>query len=299
MKVREIWRTLRWWSIYSGPRRDITVDTLNGRLTLDSKDWLIGKYLYVRRSHEAHEIRSAVELLRRDGYLGRSRCEMVLNVGANIGMTCVGLVKAGYFQKAIAFEPAPSSYRLLVHNINQNGLEGRIQPLPFALSSKGGTLDLELSSDNSGDNRIRRTNSPGFFREERRPTIKVPVRTLDDLLAENGDLRNKKVDLVWVDIQGHEGHFFQGACTFLAAQGTPVVSEFWPYGIERSGMSPSQVYRCLSKLFTHFYVLAGESPEKRPISELNSLFATYREPRAMCLVALVPAATERKERLAD
>jgi FkbM family methyltransferase len=282
----EIRRTLQWWCIYAGPRRDITVDTLNGRLTLDSKDWLIGKHLYVRRSHEAYEIRSAVELLRREGYLGPLKCETVLNVGANIGMTCIGLLKAGYFRKAIAFEPAPNTYRLLVRNIRQNGLQGRIQPFPLALSSEEGTLDLELSGDNSGDNRIRRTSTPGFFQEEKRPTIQVPVRTLDNLLAENGNLRDENVDLVWMDIQGHEGHFFQGARKFLA-RGIPVVSEFWPYGIERSGMSPTQFHQDLSRLFTDFYVLAGELPQKRPISELKRLFAAYREPRAMCVVVFV------------
>ena len=52
-------------------------------------------------------------------------------------------------------------------------------------------------------------------------------------------------------------------------------------------MSPSQVHQDLSRLFTHFYVLAGESPQKRPISGLNSLFAAYREPRAMCVVVFV------------
>lgn len=286
MTLGEIWRTLQWWRISSGPRRDVTVDTLNGRLTLDSKDWLIGKYLYVRGSHEAHETRSAVELLRREGYLVQPKSETVLNVGANIGMTCIGLLKAGYFQKAIAFEPAPDSYRLLIQNINQNGLQDRIQPFPLALSSQEGTLDLELSGDNSGDNRIRQANRPGFFHEEKRPTIQVPATTLDNLLAENGNLRNEKVDLVWVDIQGHEGHFFQGACKFLG-RGIPIVSEFWPYGIERSGMSPSQFHQDLSRLFTDFYVLAGELPQKRPISELNSLFAAYREPRAMCLVVFV------------
>ena len=68
-----VWRRLRWWLIYHGPRRDVTVDTANGLLTFDSKDWLIGKYLYVKRSHEEKEARWAARLLSKEGYAGRGR----------------------------------------------------------------------------------------------------------------------------------------------------------------------------------------------------------------------------------
>ncbi len=286
LDIRVWWRKVCWGLIYLGPRRDVTVQTSNGLLTLDSKDWLIGKYLYVRRSHEEREIRSAISLLKKEGYLDRASRNTVLNVGANIGMTCIGLLKAGYFERAIAFEPAPNNYRLLVHNVNQNGLQGRIVHFPFALSSTEGELDLELSDDNSGDHRIRQSNNPGFFQEEKRRTIKVPVRTLDHVLTEHPTPVNESVGLVWVDIQGHEGQFFEGA-RHLLSQGIPVVSEFWPYGIKRSGMSADQFCRTLSELFTHFYVLAGEPFQKRAISEIRGLFDAYSQPREVCVVVLV------------
>src|SRR5271157_4540309 len=100
---------MRWYLIYLGPKHDVTVGTANGLLSFDSKDWLIGKYLYVRGEHEEREARTALSLLRREGYLDASGATL-LNVGANIGMTCIGLVKAGYFRRAIAFEPTPSTY---------------------------------------------------------------------------------------------------------------------------------------------------------------------------------------------
>lgn len=70
MTTKEVWRRLGWYLTYLGPRRDITVETLNGVLSFSSKDWLIGKYLYVRRSHETHEIRNVVKLLKILGYCG-------------------------------------------------------------------------------------------------------------------------------------------------------------------------------------------------------------------------------------
>src|SRR6266702_4494260 len=113
MQFRHITRRLYWWLTYLGPRRDITVDTFNGLLTVDSKDWLIGKYLYVNRSYEAREMQRTITLLQQEGYLGATGGGVLLDVGANIGMTCIALLKHGYFQRAIAFEPAPTSYRLL------------------------------------------------------------------------------------------------------------------------------------------------------------------------------------------
>jgi len=288
VRIIELWRRLCWGAIYLGPRRDVTVDTFNGLLTFNSKDWLIGKYLYVKRSHEADQIERAIQILRREGYLGDLLSgKSLLNVGANIGMTVVCLVKQGYFDRAIAFEPAPDTYRLLIQNINQNGLQGRIHSFPFALSSLNGELELEVSSDNSGDNRIRQVERPGFFREEKRRTIRVPVKTLDGFLAENPLVRGDGVHLAWVDIQGHEGQFFRGARQFFR-RGIPVVAEFWPYAVDRSGMSAQELCEILSELFSHFYVVGVGPEQKQPICEAAGLFQTYAGPREMCTVILLP-----------
>src|SRR5438093_8415745 len=117
---------LKWWLVYLAPQRDVTVDTFNGLLSFDSKDWLIGKYLYVSRSYEAKAIQDTIMLLRKEGYLSEATPGAVLDIGANIGMISIALLKHGYFRRAIAFEPAPTSYRLLVQNIHQNGLSERI-----------------------------------------------------------------------------------------------------------------------------------------------------------------------------
>ncbi len=175
--IVDLWRKFCWRAIYLGPRRDITIDSSNGLLTVDSKDWLIGKYLYVRRQHETGEMEQVAKLLNKEGYLGSgSPPSTVLNVGANIGMTAIGLLRNGFFKRAVAFEPTPNSFRLLGLNIQQNGLSDRIQSFPIALSAANGEFDLELSRDNSGDNRISVTTKPGFFDEQKRRTVKVKAK---------------------------------------------------------------------------------------------------------------------------
>ncbi len=270
--------------IHAGPRRDVTVSTVNGLLTVDSKDWLVGKYLYVRREHESSEMHKAVNLLREGGFLARP--EMLLNVGANLGMTCIGAIKLGYFQRAVAFEPEPNNFRLLCLNVRQNGLEARIACVQAALSSEDGYAELELSQDNSGDHRLRCGTSPGVLHEERRQTVTVQRKALDSLAGDarlHGDLYGE-VDLVWMDIQGHEGHFFQGARRFFS-RNVPVVSEFWPYGMARAGTSPASYCATVASAFTHFYVIS--EGVKRPIHEIANLFDAYHKPRQVCLTAMV------------
>lgn len=285
-KMRQAWRRLVWAVIYYGPKRDITLETANGILTFSSRDWMIGKILYLQRSYEMKEIDAAIKLLHEEGYLTDGASSTVLDVGANIGMICIALVRSGHFKKALAFEPAPGSHRLLVKNVGQNNLSSRITCFPFALSSMRSEVDLELSPDNSGDHRIRHTKSAGAFREELRPTIRVEARTLDSLFAENPQLDPKEVSLVWLDIQGHEGCFLEGAREFLA-RGTPTVTELWPYALARSGTEPSRVQTLLSEFYTHFYLVTANAAEKRPISAMGEVFQAFAGPREMCQVILV------------
>lgn len=283
----ELWRLFKWYLIYLGPRRDLTLLTSNGRMSIDSKRWLIGKYLYVG-GHEEHEIRDAVALLVSEGYFdGESSGRTVLNVGANIGLTCIGLLNGGQFTNAIAIEPEPENFRLLRKNIEQNGLNGRVHPYQIALSSTDAELELELSGNNAGDHRIRKTEDPGFYKEEKRRTINVEGKTLDTFWSD--DLASsalENIDLLWVDIQGHEGHFFEGASRFLAKK-IPVVCEFWPYGIERSGMPPDRFCDILSRFFSHFYIVGSDHRKKTPIAEVRELFDVYCGPRAFELLSLV------------
>ena len=279
-------RLLRWGLIHLGPRRDVTIDTANGLLTVSSKDWLHGKYLYVRRGFEINTLHETMALLRKEGYLDETGKGIVLDVGANLGMLCIPLVKQGYFRRAIAFEPAPETYRLLAHNISQNNLRERIDCFNYALSSVAGELELELSKDNSGDHRIRYNNKQGAFQEHRRRTIPVTGLTLDQFFAENPDLKKDDVKVIWLDIQGHEGHFFEGAKRSLRP-GMAVISEFWPYAIARSGLSRSDYLRIVSNLFTHFYHPGAGNYDKRPIAEIDALFDLYSGPKQMCTVILV------------
>ena len=60
----------------------------------------------------------------------------------------------------------------------------------------------------------------------------------------------------------------------------PVVSEFWPYAIERSGMSLDLYRQTVVELFTHFYWFNSGRYERKPITEIQKLFEIHNRPRS-------------------
>jgi FkbM family methyltransferase len=292
-RLHRLIRLLQWKIIHGGPRRDITIETWNGLLTCDSEDWLIGKYLYVNRSYERENILAVMDFLRSEGLVARENPGTVLDVGANIGMIAIALLKHGYFERAAAFEPEPNNYRLLVKNVEQNRMGSRILTFPCGLSSSvlvghehGVQAVMERSPDNFGDHRVRHSADTGFFHEENRSTLPVTLRTLAQVMSDSAALNAEEIRLIWVDIQGHEGHFFDGARKLLATH-VPVVSEFWPYAIRRSGMSREEYLRLAGDLFTQFYVAEKGDFRRRPTAELGRLFDAMESPRSGGQIILV------------
>jgi FkbM family methyltransferase len=272
------------WLLVPKISREITLETWNGRLTFNRRDRVVGKMLYARREFEKSSMLQVIELL---DCLGMRKRGVVVDIGANIGMIAIGFVVNGLFKRALAFEPDPYNFSLLLANIRQNGLDDRFTCFKFALSAEDGTADLELSASNYGDHRLRRAAGlpAGFYKEENRRTITVPVRRFDSIAATE-KLPLEEAGLVWVDIQGHEGHFLRGAQSLLRHE-VPIVTEFWPYAIERSGMSVEEYTSVVSSNFSRYVHLLKDRHESRPISAFSELFDIYRKPREMGTIMLL------------
>jgi FkbM family methyltransferase len=159
----------------------------------------------------------------------------VLDVGANFGTETVSFLVRHGVKRVIAVEPDPENARLLRANLALNGVEYRAQVLEIALSDADGTLVLEHSEENWGDHRIRVANGSALELgdEGRRATVQVEARRLDSL-ADAGEIDLDDIGMVWMDAQGHEGHILAGAERVTAA-GIPIVTEYWPYGLQRAG----------------------------------------------------------------
>jgi FkbM family methyltransferase len=247
----------------------MTLATANGRLTVNTGYRLMAQRLYVGREYESYLIDSAVSELRRRGMAPADGT--ALDIGANIGVIGIALVLRRYAARVIAVEPEASNYELLLRNVRQNGLADVIQCERVALGAADGRVLMELSPDNWGDHRVRGPlgAAPGEYDESSRATVTVPASTLDGLLGRVGPAGGP-LSLIWMDVQGFEGHVLEGGAHTIQ-KGVPVVAEFWPYGIRRSGMDRDRFCGIVESLFSEFVLLGGE-PIGKPIGGLRQMF---------------------------
>ncbi len=289
-KVQRFSRRMAWmFGVYLKPRHVATVETLNGVLSFDSKDRWLGRQLCVYREFEYPEMIETIDTLRRLGYLPEENGGRFMDVGGYIGMISTGFLKAGIFEKSLVFEPNPNSFALIEKNIKQNNFEGRVDSRNVALSDQASTLVMELSERNYGDNRVRSAghDEKDHFNESGRETIDIEAITLDAFYQREPEVFDG-LRLVWMDIQGHEGKFFAGGKEFFKQHlHLPVVMEFWPYGLRRSGMSREDFCRVVKECFTHFHVLGEDVDTKRDINEVDAVYDRFTGPGDGCHLLLL------------
>jgi len=267
-----LWR----WQLNHRLRRPITVASRQGRFTIatDVED-PISRCLYFYGHFELDLIGQTLKCLRELGLCRPAGQGTVVDIGANIGVISIGMLHTGEFARAIAIEPEPRNFALLERNVRQNQLDEAMLCLPVAVSDRQGSVEFELSADNFGDHRVRTTDRAASdadaFGETRRRVIAVPARGLDDLLAELPADRTRDIALVWMDVQGHEGHVLRGARQLLS-RGVPVVAEFWPYGLARSGTSRAEFLDLVGQHFATYWVIREGRAVRHPIGELDRLF---------------------------
>lgn len=270
-------RSREWrWQLAGKCRERITVSTRQGRLTVFTSDQIIGRSLYVNREFEAVWVALVLSFLRATHRLPRQGQGTVLDIGANMGVISIGMLCQKEFARAVAIEPDPRNYSLLVHNARQNGFsEDRYRALCGGASNRAGTMDFELSPVNFGDHRVRIANAAAGSQdrcdESQRDVIQVPVETIDNLLVHALQPSNE-VSLAWIDTQGHEGHVFAGGKQ-LFAHDLPVFAELWPYGIQRSGLSQRDFIDIAASYWSYYWQWRATEFVRYPISQLSHLFA--------------------------
>jgi FkbM family methyltransferase len=271
-------RRVLWKWLHHLPEMEVQLTTPHGNLRVSNKDHGVGRILFLHREYEPTTILKSMVLLDQLGGRRSPHRQLMIDAGANVGTVCIAMVRCGAFSGALAFEPEPRNYALLVKNVQANGLAGSIRCFNVALSSSNGVGEMELSKRNSGDHRLRAgipLDPRSRYNETARETITVAVRRLDDVTTEVG-LDPRDVDLLWMDVQGAEKHVLEGAGRLVKA-GVPVIAEFWPYGLARVGVSPASYAEYVTANFDCFYDLAEAAPVARPSVAISTLFESYAE----------------------
>jgi FkbM family methyltransferase len=152
-------------------------------------------------------------------------CDLLINVGANVGYYCCLGLQAG--KHVVAYEPLPGNQRALYTNIWANQWQEQIEVFPVALADK--PQILKLFGAGTGASLI-----DGWAGADSTHFTLVPATTLDLSIQER--FRDRRVFLL-VDVEGAEYSMLQGATKMLAREPKPVwmveiaVNEHQPKGI--------------------------------------------------------------------
>ena len=140
---------------------------------------------------------------------------VAIDVGANLGEWAVPMAKAaGSSGHVLCFEPNPHVAEALARTLRINNLP-HARVLQEAVSSRAGTAQLIVETEHSG---LSRLGAPAAGQR----AVSVETRRLDDAVAALGLGR---VDLIKIDVEGHERDVVEGARETLRHFGPAVVIE--------------------------------------------------------------------------
>ena len=217
----------------------------NERFLIFTNDNIISKEMFVSEEFDLKKLEKTLNFLNT-----KNKISKLYDIGANIGVICIPALTRNYVKKALAVEPEKNNFDLLKMNIALNNLEKKIDLFNFALSDKDDHfIEMELAPENSGDHRIRENVQFNIHGEEKRKTVSVKTKKFDTLFKEI----NPKEDLIWMDTQGYEPTILSGANNLINSK-APIVIEFWPYALKRSGLWESMFIHI--KKFDYFLDLS-------------------------------------------
>jgi FkbM family methyltransferase len=140
---------------------------------------------------------------------------VALDVGANIGFYTVpmAVLAARIGARVVAVEPLQSNISWLRRNLALNDVAAHVTILELGLSSERSDTDLLLREDFLSGASVGNASiaEPGIP-EEQFKRVRVRLDTLDSVWPSLG---NPRLDVVKLDIEGHEDRFFEGGKEIL------------------------------------------------------------------------------------
>lgn len=115
--------------------------------------------------------------------------DVVADIGANIGLTAILFTSLAC--QVHAFEPNPSTFRMLSRNLKQAGVEN-IKAVNLGLGDRADSLTISFASNN---------RSGGFVSDKIRPeqghvTEEIKIDTIDHYLANNESTPNFSISML-------------------------------------------------------------------------------------------------------
>lgn len=182
---------------------------------------------------------------------------VVVDVGANIGFyTQLFSELTGKNGKVFAFEPDRSNFEKLKENtkhLSNVVLENK------AVSAHTGNVTLYHS--------VLNVDHRTYPADELSKSYDIECVALDDYFS-----ANQTVHFIKMDIQGYEPNAFKGMQKIIQQnKDIKLVSEFWPYGLEKAGYSAWDYWNMLKNEFPYIYLIEKNTLRNTTESFLKTL----------------------------
>jgi len=261
-----------WWRFLGLWTEHLTLETVQGILTVSTRDHGLAGQLYRHGQYEYYSSIEALQFLKSRGFVATADF-VLLDIGANIGLIGIGLLRQGEVRRVVAIEPEPGNFALMMRNISHNGLDDKMLPVQRAVTNAPATLTLRLSRNNNGDHRVEPAGSTGLHQGD---SLQVQGDSLDNILQypEVSSFTGDSSFVLWMDVQGFERQTFQGADGLLR-KGTPVICELWPDGLARAGTTFQQYVETVSLYFSHYFRKIGSGFTEFPVHTLPELMEEH------------------------
>lgn len=159
-----------------------------------------------------------------------------INIGANIGTSCLNAYEAG-FRDIVAFEPVGRNFTLLTHNLATIDADVRHQ----AVGDQNGRLTIHLNRGSTGMNSFMRDFGDG--------SEEVDIVRLDDAIE-------AAPSFLWIDTEGYEVHVLRGAERHLTESIQGLCVEVTPSILGAEGLAALE--EILKRHFSRFYLTSGQ-----------------------------------------
>jgi FkbM family methyltransferase len=224
----------------------VCAQTWNGVFLVDPGDFVVSRLLLEKGEYDRDE----VEWLR--GMLKPDSSTLVI-VGTHLGAVLVPLAK--HARKVIGFEPNPPTYKLARLNVLLNQLSNVTLENIAAGATEGFTKVIN-NPINTGNARVSEVTASADSDSTR-------IVTLDSYMAA-GNVG--PIDLLIVDIEGHELHALRGATATLA-QTEKLYVEYAPEQLREHTTNPADLVELLTGRFPYMYIPG------RPAQEFSAVKA--------------------------
>ena len=177
----------------------------------------------------------------------------VFDVGANIGLMAIPVLRACGSCRVVSFEPSPNSLPYLQSTARASGFGDRWLVRDAALAAEAGELDFTIGRPE--DALFEGFNSGARIAGAR--TIKVRVSTVDH---EWRALGRPVISAIKIDVEGAEGGVLAGASELLAAQRPALLVEWHEPYLSRFGTAPGSILSLAARFGYQLFSIPGGVP---------------------------------------